>query len=214
MSVGQSHPFSDYIVYVDETGDHGLVSIDPQFPVFGLVFCLANKEDYVSTKHDVSLTRTVRAREVSITLPRRTPGGSVAGIVQDQDGKPVANVQVANYGNRESQERQTTTDAQGRFILHDLFEGHSGYQVHVSAKGYSPQQLSINPGSADTPTEMTVTIEPGHTLRGRAVNEKGESVNGGLRDGSKRRIPNGDGIGSRRCTRRLCFRFTPVGGSV
>jgi gluconate kinase len=39
--------FSDYIVFADESGDHGLVSIDPQFPVFALVFCLFEKERYI-----------------------------------------------------------------------------------------------------------------------------------------------------------------------
>lgn len=38
--------FSDYIIYADESGDHGLVSIDSQFPVFALVFCVISKEDY------------------------------------------------------------------------------------------------------------------------------------------------------------------------
>lgn len=38
--------FSDHIVYVDESGDHSLVSIDPQFPVFCLAFCLFAKETY------------------------------------------------------------------------------------------------------------------------------------------------------------------------
>ena len=37
---------SDYIVYVDESGDHGLVSIDPQYPIFVLAFCIFLKEDY------------------------------------------------------------------------------------------------------------------------------------------------------------------------
>ncbi len=137
-----------------------------------------DKEDYVHTTLDVSLTANVRTREVSITLPRRPLGGSVAGVVQDQDGRPVANVQVANYGNRDSQKRQTTTDGQGRFILHDLFESISGYQVQVSAKGYSPQQFPVDPGSADTPTEITVTIESGHTVHGRVVSESGEAVSG------------------------------------
>ncbi|MEN2747649.1 DUF3800 domain-containing protein [Sphingomonas sp. T9W2] len=39
--------FSDYIAFADESGDHGLVSIDPQFPVFALVFCLFRKSEYV-----------------------------------------------------------------------------------------------------------------------------------------------------------------------
>ena len=40
--------FSDYIVYADESGDHGLVRIDPEYPVFALTFCIFRKEDYVN----------------------------------------------------------------------------------------------------------------------------------------------------------------------
>ena len=42
-------PFSDFIIFADETGDHGLVSIDEQFPVFALAFCILRKDDYVDT---------------------------------------------------------------------------------------------------------------------------------------------------------------------
>lgn len=38
--------FSDYIVYVDESGDHGLASIDKNYPVFVLAFCIFKKEAY------------------------------------------------------------------------------------------------------------------------------------------------------------------------
>ena len=41
--------FSDYIVYVDESGDHSLTSIDPQFPVFSLSFCVVKKSDYTAS---------------------------------------------------------------------------------------------------------------------------------------------------------------------
>lgn len=41
-------PFSDFIIFADETGDHGLVSIDEQFPVFALVFCILRKDDYIN----------------------------------------------------------------------------------------------------------------------------------------------------------------------
>lgn len=37
---------SDFIVYVDESGDHGLSSIDPHYPVFVLAFCIFRKEEY------------------------------------------------------------------------------------------------------------------------------------------------------------------------
>ncbi len=43
---GSSH--SDYIVYVDESGDHSLTSIDPDYPVFVLSFCIFRKEEYAN----------------------------------------------------------------------------------------------------------------------------------------------------------------------
>jgi hypothetical protein len=40
--------WSDYLVFVDESGDHGLDKIDPQYPVFVLLFCLVEKTTYAS----------------------------------------------------------------------------------------------------------------------------------------------------------------------
>jgi len=40
--------YSEYVVFVDESGDHSLTSIDPQFPVFSLSFCIVRKEDYAA----------------------------------------------------------------------------------------------------------------------------------------------------------------------
>ena len=45
-STGANQPFSKYIVYVDESGDHGMQTIDPQFPVFVLAFCVFHKGHY------------------------------------------------------------------------------------------------------------------------------------------------------------------------
>lgn len=39
--------YSDYIVYVDESGDHGLATIDPAYPVFVLSLCVFRKDAYV-----------------------------------------------------------------------------------------------------------------------------------------------------------------------
>lgn len=41
--------YSDYIVYVDESGDHGLASVDPNYPVFVLAFCIFRKDDYIKS---------------------------------------------------------------------------------------------------------------------------------------------------------------------
>ena len=39
-------PYSDFVVYVDESGDHSLKSIDPCYPVFVLSFCVFAKTYY------------------------------------------------------------------------------------------------------------------------------------------------------------------------
>src|SRR5690606_19102582 len=44
-----SVPFSDYIVFVDESGDHAMGSIDEGYPLFVLSCCLISKRDYVAT---------------------------------------------------------------------------------------------------------------------------------------------------------------------
>lgn len=41
--------FSNYVVYADESGDHGLANINPQCPVFVLTFCVFQKDEYVAS---------------------------------------------------------------------------------------------------------------------------------------------------------------------
>lgn len=40
---------SDYIVYVDESGDHSLESINPEYPLFVLSFCIFRKAAYTNS---------------------------------------------------------------------------------------------------------------------------------------------------------------------
>ena len=40
--------YSDYIIYADESGDPGLASVDPNYPVFALNFCLFRKARYAA----------------------------------------------------------------------------------------------------------------------------------------------------------------------
>ena len=50
--------FSDYVVFVDESGDHSLVSVDPSYPVFVLAFAIFEKRARAATRR-----------------PGRAPGG-------------------------------------------------------------------------------------------------------------------------------------------
>ncbi len=39
---------SEYIVFVDESGDHSLDTINPRYPIFVLSFCVFHKQSYIS----------------------------------------------------------------------------------------------------------------------------------------------------------------------
>ncbi len=41
--------FSDFVIYVDESGDHDLTSITDDYPIFVLVFCVFKIDDYIGT---------------------------------------------------------------------------------------------------------------------------------------------------------------------
>ena len=49
-----NNEFSDYIVYVDESGDHSLESIDINYPVFVLAFCIF-LNSHACGRHDRNL---------------------------------------------------------------------------------------------------------------------------------------------------------------
>ncbi|MBX9596954.1 MAG: DUF3800 domain-containing protein [Burkholderiales bacterium] len=46
--------FSDYIVYVDESGDHSLGNINKEYPVFVLAFCIFKKSDYLQVIQQIT----------------------------------------------------------------------------------------------------------------------------------------------------------------
>ncbi len=46
--------FSDYIVYVDESGDHSLGNINQEYPVFVLAFCIFKKMDYLEVIKNIT----------------------------------------------------------------------------------------------------------------------------------------------------------------
>jgi hypothetical protein len=44
---------SEYIIYVDESGDHSLTSIDPNYPIFVVAFSIFEKATYAKTVGDL-----------------------------------------------------------------------------------------------------------------------------------------------------------------
>ena len=45
----QPQNYSDFIIFADESGDHGLENINLQFPVFALAFCVVRVDEYINS---------------------------------------------------------------------------------------------------------------------------------------------------------------------
>src|SRR5207244_232991 len=97
-----------------------------------------SREDHLPATQVVTLTDQQREQQLNIALAPRPPGGSIAGTVTNREGKPISGATVGNYGNRSDQQRETTTDARGRFELHDLLKTFVGHEIVVRARGFSP----------------------------------------------------------------------------
>lgn len=101
--------YSDYIVYVDESGDHSLTSIDPDYPVFVLSFCIFRKADYVQlvtpvvrqlkfttfghdmvVLHEADIRRKKGAFSLLSKEPRDTFMKALTGIIAAADFQLVA----------------------------------------------------------------------------------------------------------------------------
>ena len=148
-------------------------------PIAGLTLSL-QKEGYATVRPDVDIAAAAGGRqELNLTLPRRPDGGSVRGTIVDKDGKPIEGASVVNRGGSSYELRhQTTTDAQGRFRLDDIYKETDRSVLLIKAKRFAPQNLEFKPGDREHPAELNVTLAAGHRIRGRVVNEQGQALAG------------------------------------
>ena len=76
---------------------------------------------------------------VTVSLPAQT-AGHIRGTVVDDDGKPLANVEV--QATHSSSNRTTKTDKEGRFRFSMIPPG--AYKVHFSLPQYSEVEKNAN----------------------------------------------------------------------
>lgn len=159
-----------------KTNDQG----EYRFPCLPIktVKLMLSKDGYQDVRRDVVLRGGSEAQQFDLTLPKRPDGGSVAGVVTDANGSPIVGARVANRGRSSSDLREALTDSDGRFRLDDVFRGSSGHELFVRAEGYAARPVSFQPGSADDPAELTVTLEDGHRISGKVVDEMGAPLSG------------------------------------
>ncbi|MGO9924518.1 MAG: sigma-70 family RNA polymerase sigma factor [Isosphaeraceae bacterium] len=135
-----------------------------------------SRDDFL--QKDVTTHLTGRKQTLDLTMQPRPHGGSIAGVVLDQQGRPIAGAELINMGMSSHLVRETKAGPDGRFRLDDLFEGTVGKEVVVRAKGSAPKRLKVKPGPPDQPAEVTIRLEPGHRIKGRVADEKGRTLEG------------------------------------
>jgi protocatechuate 3,4-dioxygenase beta subunit len=126
------------------------------------------------------------AERVDVLL---APGGSIAGTVVDDAGRPVDAFQVnANPVQREGMQGgmvisgprfQSANGTDGRFVIEDLGEG--TYVVNASATGRASANVSNLKVSAGSTTDAgTIRLLAGGTVRGTVTDSAGTPVPGAV----------------------------------
>ncbi|MDJ0840229.1 MAG: carboxypeptidase-like regulatory domain-containing protein [Acidobacteriota bacterium] len=106
-------------------------------------------------------------------LPDRR-GEDIAGIVVDQQHRPVADARVSVQGFQGGSD--TTTGKDGRFILEDAYFRGRNRSILVEAEGFSArrEQLPMGPQVED----LVVILKQGFWVEGTVLSETGETVAG------------------------------------
>ncbi len=132
-------------------------------------------KDYLKCEPQTfTLTAQMPKAELHFILKRR-PHLSVEGIVTDDKGKPLSGATVFNHGHSSGEVQKTTTDANGKFSIADLFEG-PGYAIDVRAKGFAAEHETVDAAPGAAPAHVSVKLKPGHFIHGRVVGEDGKPI--------------------------------------
>ena len=168
-------PRAGYPLAGVETDAEGRYRIDYLPLGQNLLVQLGNWEYPWQTKQLRLDPKGARLDRLDVILKKRPPGAAVRGVVTDPQGKPIGGAEVANQL-RLPETQRTETDAQGRFLLENVYPALTGHELVVRAKGFAPQRVRFKPGPASQPAELTVKLQPGHRIRGLVVDEAGKLI--------------------------------------
>lgn len=143
---------------------------------------MVSLKDYESHREELTVTAQQPDLTVKIQLKRRPLGGSVAGIVTDSEGQPVAGASVTNYGDNPENKRETKTDHVGRFLLDDVRSNFAGHELLVRAAGLVPVRKRFEPTNSGAPRDLAIKLEKGHSIRARVENNAGQPLAGAYVD--------------------------------
>jgi hypothetical protein len=100
---------------------------------------------------------------------------TLIGKVTDTAGRPIAGANISAYT---MPGKTFSTDAVGRFRIDNMPVTWFGSPISVSAKGFSPRVLQPEYGTVKDPAQIAIKLQPGHTVHGRVVDDRGNPVAG------------------------------------
>jgi hypothetical protein len=136
----------------------------------------AGKKEHVGASKNLAVAIGEKETTLDLICKPRPYGGDCIVTVLDPNGDPIAGAAIQNAGNSTADHRDAVSDATGQGRLANLFASYSGHRVFVRAKGYIPQKLNVDPGTADDPSRVTVTLQSGKTLRGQVLTPEGKAA--------------------------------------
>jgi RNA polymerase sigma factor (sigma-70 family) len=144
------------------------------------------KEGFRSTFMKLPAVTAGDSPPVTITLERlRSQARAIIGRVADPGGRPIAGAVVewkdgSGFGSDTELygKIRASTDRQGQYRLEFSSDFERCY-LGVAAKGRAPSiSREVKPGTPQQPTVMNFTLEPGHWLSGRTIDDGGRPLPG------------------------------------
>jgi beta-lactamase regulating signal transducer with metallopeptidase domain/peroxiredoxin len=155
-------------VTTDAEGHWSTGSIPPDCPAIDIY---ATHPSFVRGTRAAAPIEMLVAGTSVIVLKR---GAVIEGRVFDDAARPIhrASIVVATTGDLQSDESQTQSDADGRFLIANVQSGIKS--VTISAPGRAPETRRVQANGALAPLEFRLGV--GSVLKGRVVDSAGKPV--------------------------------------
>ncbi len=138
----------------------------------------ASKKGYVYYYQEQSL-KGQPSQTLAVRLEPRPSGGDINALVVDVSGKPIVGAEITNHGNSSADYHTAKSDETGRFTIKNLYiRSGNRSELTIRAEGFAPLLATVPEQDQSAPVELQITLEPGHRLKGRVVNTKGQPIAG------------------------------------
>ncbi len=166
------------------TGESALAADDAVYTsdAHGEIRFTARHDAWLEARHEEHGVGRARVDERALALgrvvvrlsPEHTPAtATIAGLVLDPAGEPVAGARVLATSSDEEPSAEAVSDDEGRFTLEDLVPGR--HRVEARAPPLAPVWASGVPTGSDA---VRLQLGPGGTIRGTIKTQRGAVVPG------------------------------------